>query len=84
MFMYMNSLFFPSLAVCYEQDKKASKDPPFFCLLFLHLSLVEKFPVSSPCCLTHGVGPGFTVHLLPLSIQVLGDLLPSPRVVLWA
>ena len=33
---------------CIMSKTKASKDPPFFCLLFLHLSLVEKFPVFSP------------------------------------
>ena len=82
MFMYMNSLFFPSLAACYEQDKNKHLRTRLSSIVFLHLSLVEKFPVSFPRCLTHEVGPGHTVHLLPLSIQVLGDLLPPPGVVL--
>ena len=53
-------------------------------IVFPRLSLVGKLPGLFPRCLSYEVGPGSTICLLPLSIQVLGDLSPSPRVVLWA
>ena len=47
MFMYMNSLFFPSLAVCYEQDKSIQR-PAFFLSIVSPPKLGGEVPSVSP------------------------------------
>ena len=65
MFMYMNSLFFPSLAVCYEQDKSIQR-PAFFLSIVSPPKLGGEVPSVFPL-LPHAWGRSW-LHCSPITI----------------
>ena len=69
-------LYFSLRWPCVMNKTKSIQRPAFLLSIVSPPKLGGEVPSVFPHCLTHGVGPGFTVHLLPLSTQVLGDLLP--------